>query len=146
MAGEKLYNQALEEAKKESPNISLVIELLESSIKKGNYKAHYALGTWYLHGNFIEKDLKKAIELITKAAKKNVPEACFDLALCYEKGEGIEKDEQKAFKYYLIAALYGDKQAYYEVGRCYYYGLGIPKNKAIGNIWLDKAKELGIKT
>jgi TPR repeat protein len=145
MVGENLYKKALKEASKDDPNVTLILELLKKSIAKGNPRATYALGTWYLHGKYIEQDLKKAIDLITKASKNNVPEACFDLAVCYEKGKGIRQNEQKAFEYYLKAALYGDKQANYEVGRCYYYGIGILKNRKIGNIWLDKANSLGIK-
>lgn len=145
MIGDNLYKKALKEASKDNPNISVVLKLLNDAIMKGNPNASYALGTWYLHGTNVEKDIGKAISLLIHASDKNISSAHFDLAVCYETGEGVEKDEIKAFKYYLRAALEGDKQAYYEVGRCYYYGIGITGNIKIGNIWLDKAQSLGIK-
>lgn len=145
MSAEELYNKALDEASKASPNTELVLKLLDEAIGKGSLKACYALGTWYLHGNYVTKDLTKAVELLKKATKGNVPEACFDLAVCYETGEGVEKNDKKAFEHYLRAALWEDKQSIYEVGRCFYYGIGTDENKSIGNIWLDRAEFLGIK-
>lgn len=145
MIGDNLYKKALREASKDNPNISVVLKLLNDAIVKGNPNASYALGTWYLHGKNVEIDIKKAISLLMYAAEKNIASAHFDLAVCYETGEGVKKDEAKAFENYLRAALEGDKQAYYEVGRCYYYGIGITGNIKIGNIWLDKARSLGIE-
>ncbi len=145
MNGDDMYNKALKEVGKENGDIELILSLLNKAIEKGSLKASYALGTWYLHGNNVEKDLIKAVDLLEKASKGNIPEACFDLAVCYETGEAVTKDENKAFKLYLQGALWGDKQSCYEVGRCYYYGVGITEDKSIGDIWLDRAEFLGIK-
>jgi len=144
MSADKLYKSALAEAKKDKPNVQIVLKKLNLAIERGSLEAAYALGTWYLHGTYVEKDLMKATDLLEKSAKGNIPEACFDLAVCYEKGEGVEKDLSKAFDLYLKGALHGDEQSFYEVGRCYYYAIGIEKNIRVGNIWLDKAKSVGI--
>ena len=139
-----LYDTALKEMSKQSPNKKKVVELLNKSIDSGNPKAAYALATWYLHGEYVEKDLSKGIMLLKRASDKNVPEACYDLAICYEKPEGVTENLEKAFELYLRAALHGDKQSFYEVGRCYYHGIGVVKDEEIADIWLERAEEFGI--
>jgi len=134
---------ALAEMKKEVPDVSLVLTLLNDSIEAGCSKAAYALATWYLFGNHIEKDWSKAVFLLKKASRKKHPSALYDLAVCYEEGKGIQKDEKEAFKLYLQAALRGETQSFHEVGRCYYYGIGIEENRVIADIWLERAEELG---
>ncbi len=145
MKGDNLYRDALKEASKDDPDIENVLKLLTLAIKKGNASASYAMATWYLHGKFVTKNLKKAIDFFKIASEQNLSSALFDLAVCYEIGVGVKRNFKKSFELYLRAALAGDKQANYEVGRCYYYGIGINKNQPIGNIWLDKAKSLGIE-
>lgn len=138
------YEKALREMEREKPNFKLVMELLNHGIQSGDAKAAYALGTWYLHGKNVRKNTNKAIELLKKAAKENIPEACFDLAVFFETGKNDTKDDKAAFQFYLKAAIRNDAQAIYEVGRCYYYGVGTKKNKAMADIWLERAQELGI--
>ncbi|MEW8146860.1 MAG: tetratricopeptide repeat protein [Candidatus Thiodiazotropha endolucinida] len=140
-----MYENALAEISKKRPNVEKVLSLLKRSIDEGDGRACYALGSWYLHGQYVKKNLKKATALLRKAAKENVPDALYDLAVSYETGIGLKKSEKLAFDYYLRAALNGDKQSVYEVGRCYYYGIGVDRNKHIASIWLDHAKNLGLK-
>ena len=123
-----LYDAALEEMSKETPNIKQVLVWLNESLELGDSNAAYALGTWYLHGENVDKDLSKAVDLLEIAANGNVPEACFDLAICYEKPEGVAQNLEKAFQLYIKAALYGDDQSFFEVGRCYCHGIGVEKN------------------
>src|SRR5579859_2935568 len=145
MKGDRLYKAALDEASKEDANLEHVYLVLIKAIEKGNSKAIYALGTWYLFGKFVKSDPFKAFELIFQASNYNLPEACFDLAKCYEDGVGVKKSLNKAFESYLKAALLGDKQAIYEVGRCYYYGIGISKNERLADLWLEMAAHYGIE-
>lgn len=142
--GDKIYSKALIEAQKPSGDLNYVFGLLQKAIALNNPKAKYALGTWYLHGKFVKKDVKKAVEYLVDAAEENIKDALYDLAVCYEKGVGVKKDLFKAFQMYLKASLQGEKQSLYEVGRCYYYGLGIERNLKIAEIWLDQARENGI--
>ncbi len=145
MEGDRLYKRALQEANKENPNNDLVESLLIKAVSKGHGESEYALGTWFLHGKHVKKDISRAIELLKSAALKNVPSANFDLAVCYEKGEGVPSDSREAFRYYLKAALLGDYQSFYAVGRCYYHGIGIKKDVDLANIWLDKAEYFGVE-
>src|SRR5688572_27015912 len=144
---DKFYDQALEEANRDQPDMGLVKKLLEKSVMLGNSQASYILAGWYLEGNdgVVKKDMKKAIELLNMAVTDNIPAALFDLAICYEEGLGVEKNEQVAFELYLKAALEGDKESIHSIGRCYYHGIGVPRNEKIAFIWLGKAEELGVK-
>lgn len=137
------YEMALAEIKKESPDIPLVLALLNESIDEGSSEAAYALATWYLFGNHVDRDWKKAVVLLKKASIKKHPSALYDLAVCYEEGKGVRKNRKEAFRLYLRAALRGDKQSFHEVGRCYYYGIGIEKDSVLADIWLERAEELG---
>lgn len=106
-------------------------ELLQTADKKGDPEASYAIGTWYLFGRFVDKDLRKAASYFSKASKKGYKDAVFNLALCYEVGAGVQKDLTKAFSYYYDAFTYGEQSAAYEVGRMLYYGIGVPKNRKL---------------
>ncbi len=121
-----------------------VFELLLSSHSDGDFRATYALATWYLHGRFVRVDLKKAIKFLKLAAENHIADAQHDLAVSYEKGVGIEKNECKAFEFYLKAALNGDIQSIYEVGRCFYYGIGTEENRALAEIFLENADFKGV--
>jgi TPR repeat protein len=121
-------------------------ELLEQADEKNNPVASYALGTWYLHGTYVEKDLEKAIPYLVKASHGEVKEAFYDLAVCYEKGVGIKKNLQKAFENYLIAAHLGDKDSLYEIVRCLYYGIGIQKNRNLSELLYNKVFKLAKAT
>jgi TPR repeat protein len=142
MKGDKLYKKALKAA--EINNNKKAFELLNKSIAHGNPKALYAIGTWYLHGKYVDKDITKAIKYLFSSASAKNPDAFYDLAVCYEEGIGLEKNEDKAFEYYLQASLRGDKQSIYEIGRCYYYGIGVCEDRVLADYWLERAEELGI--
>jgi uncharacterized protein len=145
MIGDRFYYKALKEASGTKPKLSTAYGLLLKAHNSGNYKATYAISTWYLHGKHLKKDLKKAVELLKMAVKGNLSAAYYDLAVCYETGKGVKIDKKEAFLNYLSAALLGDGQSIYEVGRCYYYGIGIHKNLLVANRWLNAADLLGIR-
>lgn len=109
-------------------------DLLKQADAKDDYAATYALGTWYIHGRFVQKDLQKAFRCFSRATKGNIPDAYFDLAICYEKGEGTPKDLKKAFNAYVAASNLGDRSATYEVVRCLYHGIGTEKNVGLSRL------------
>ena len=137
MKGVKLYNKAVSLAQGKNPNLKEVFNLLMQSFDLGNYKAAYALATWYLFGKLVNRDYKKACYYLSFAIKGNLPEAYYDLAVCYEGGKGVKKNTHQAFLYYLKAALLGDNEAKSEVCRCYYYGIGINKDLEVYSIWAE---------
>lgn len=142
MKGDRLYKKALYEA--ETNNNEEAFKLLNRASRQKNPKACYALGTWYLHGKYVKKDLKKAIDYLLLSAKGKYPDAFYDLGICYERGVGMEKNLDKAFESYLQASIRGNKQAFYEVGRCYYYAIGVEKDRVLAGYWLERAEELGV--
>ena len=122
-------------------------KLLLEANAKGSSEAGYALGTWYLFGRFVKKDLHKAVAYLIRSAEKGNVNAMFNLAVCYEKGAGVNRNLEKAFEYYFRAFNNGDFDAAYEVGRMFYYGLGVAKNTVAAEsfIKLGKYKKLPIK-
>jgi TPR repeat protein len=95
--------------------------LLSSASADGDAYAHYAVGTWYLHGFFVKKDIRNAAGLLRKAADANVSSAAFDLAVCYELGQGVSQNINRAAAYYLRAFLLGDVDAAVELERVLYW-------------------------
>ena len=136
--------KALEEMRKDKPDLKLAFELLNKSANARNAEALYAIGTWYLHGRFVKQAPGLAVDYFLKSIQENYAPAYYDLAVCYEKGVGSKKNPKRAFECYLNAALFGEKQSLYEVGRCFYYGIGISKNLAVAAVWLEHAKINGI--
>jgi TPR repeat protein len=143
-AKQTLYDLAIRESKKKNRDDEKIFGILNESLEEGDARAAYSLGTWYLQGKFVKKNLRTAIQLIKIAAKAKVSDALFDLAVCYEQGIGVKKNEKLAIENYLQAAFYGDAQAHHEVGLCYLYGVGVEKDKRIAEIWFEHAAQLGI--
>ena len=138
------YENAMKQMNEEYPNKKLVFQLLSEAHESGDSFATYALATWYLYGEYVEKDQLKAIEFLMAASDNNMPDALYDLAVCYEQGEGVDANSKNAFTLYLKATLWGDEQSVYEIGRCYYYGIGVQEDKTLAEIWLEKAESLGL--
>lgn len=139
--GDSAYRKALAEMRQGDPDVEKARALLEEAVHLGNANAAYALGTWYLHGTYVMKNLKKAIELIESAANADVPDACYDLAVSYEKGVGVEKNLERAFDLYVKAMLNGEKQSIYEVGRYFFHGIGVAKDERVGLLFVNFARE-----
>jgi uncharacterized protein len=138
----RLLSKAVKLAKSKSPNNQVVFELLQQASKAGSGEATYAIGTWYLHGKYVDTNLKKAIVFLRRASRAGFPAACFDLALCYEQGVAVEKDLSKAFELYMEAALRGDVDGYSALYRCYWHGVGTTRNRVLANLWEDKRESL----
>ena len=138
------YASALVEARTDRPDIPRILALLESALAEGDPRAAYALGSWYANGTHVEKDVNRATELFALAAEAKIKEALYDLAYSRETGKGCPVDLEAAFRLYLKAAIRGDDQAINEVGRCYYFGIGVSEDRALAEIWYDRAEELGV--
>jgi len=140
------YDAALQEMQSKSADPSKALALLRDAHLEGDYRAVYALSTWYRDGqeSLVAQDQKMGLQLLIEAAKANIPEALFDLAVATETGEDVEKSDASALSLYLRAALRGHSQSVYEVGRCYFYGLCTPADTGISEIWFARALELGI--
>lgn len=139
-----LYLRALNKVNMGKFNAREVLTLLEKADLGGAIDATYALGSWYFHGENVEQNIDKALELWLSASERGSSDASFELAVYYETNEGA-KNLPQAFYFYTKSALQGDIQSFYEVGRLYFYGIGCDKSQEIAQLWLDKAKTLGVK-
>lgn len=52
-AGDRIYQKALKEALKETPDNELVTELLNKAFRLGSPDAAYALGSWHFQGRVL---------------------------------------------------------------------------------------------
>lgn len=118
-------------------NVEAAYEKLLVAMESGDFRAHYAIGTWYLHGHFFKKSVKKGISFIRKAADNGVAEAAFDLAVSYERGIGVVENSEIAASYYLRAFRCGDSDAAAELERIFYHGIGVQKNRRIAREFSD---------
>lgn len=144
MRNSKPYLSALKIMQSKAPDKAKAFKYLQRAFELKDASAAYALATWYLHGIYVKKDLKRGVKFLRQAiSTEYIPEAFYDLAISYEKGLGIKKDEKKAYDLYLNAAIWGHKKSYFEVGRCLFYGLGVSKNKSLARSWLKRAEILG---
>jgi uncharacterized protein len=139
------YDEALAVMRQRKPDLARAADLLLEAHGSGDDRATYAIATWYLHGRHFPKSIRSAVKLLRQAVSGNIPEAMYDLAICYEIGEGMAKNQHKAVELYLKAALLGERQSHWEVGRAYYHGLGVARDRAIGRVWFDRARALGIE-
>lgn len=101
--------------------------LLLEAMEKGDYRAHYAIATWYLHGRHLKQNLAKAVRLRRQAARHDIAEAAWDLAVCHEVGCGVPKDGAKAAAYFLQAFRLGGRGAAHALDRLFYWGIGVRK-------------------
>ncbi len=69
--------------------------------ERGDPRAHYSLGTWYLHGEYgYREDPARAVPHLTDAAGGGVAEAMYDLGVMFDEGNGVEADQRAAFVWY----------------------------------------------
>jgi len=87
-----------------SSKITGAVDSLKKAAAGGDPHAQTKLGTLYMKGFGVSKNLKKAAELYDNAARHGSASAQFHLAAMYEKGEGISRDLNKAIKLYQQAA------------------------------------------
>lgn len=137
----KYYDLSKDMALAENPNFSLVKGYLEMASESGDFRATYALATWYLFGNEAVKVNKiKAAKLLKSIAHGQICEAMHDLGYCYDMGIGVRKNEKLAFQYYMKAALLGDPESCLQISQFYSEGLIVPYNKFLSQVWKDRSE------
>ena len=114
-----------------------IVALLSVSADEGFADSQYALGTLYLHGKYVDRDVPIAIDYLRRAAAQMHPDALFDLGVALEKGEEGAPSPEEAFRHYFLAAVSGDRGSIYELARCYYYGIGTPNDRKAYNILMQ---------
>lgn len=74
---------------------------LKKAAENGDMMAQWNLGSSYLSGESIEKDIKKGIMWLTKSADQDNYIAELDLGKCYQDGKGVKKDKHESLKFYI---------------------------------------------
>lgn len=131
----KLYHEGLGV----SQNFDLAYENYTKSIKKSNNDMAKAysmnnLGSMFLLGEGVRKDIDKALEYFQRSAELGNDTAMLNLGLLYFNGELVGRDYQVAFKYFNNAATKFNGKSLNMLG--YYYEVGL-----LGNQDISKAIE-----
>ena len=108
------------------------MRLLLAASRMGSAEATYAIGTWYLYGRHVRKNLAEASRYFALAARKRHPSALFDLAVMHERGQGVRRNLKRAFTLYTRAAELGYFDALKSVVRCIYHGIGTVRAPELG--------------
>ncbi|WP_163602523.1 tetratricopeptide repeat protein, partial [Klebsiella pneumoniae] len=74
-------------------------ELATTSANAGESCGQQLLGSMYMRGQGVPRDLEKGIQLTRLAADKGYAAALFDLGLYYESGQGVTQDFVRARTY-----------------------------------------------
>ncbi len=74
-------------------------EALLQAARQGDVVAQSNLGSLYLHGVGVKRNLHKALHWFSQAAAQGDGLAQFNLGLLYQEGQGIERDEAKAIEW-----------------------------------------------
>jgi len=96
-------------------------DLLEKA-KSGDSEAQREVGSSYLNGLKVDRNVTKAYEWYRKSALQSNPEAMYRLGYLYGQGIGIEKDSETSFSWVKKSADLGFSLAQDRVGKSYYYG------------------------
>ena len=106
---------------------SFYSKTLEKSAKT-DIESMYVIGCFYMEGNQVEKNMKKATKYLATAVEKGHEQAFEKLSASYNKD--LEKLAKK-----------GNKRAQLAVGKCYLEGIGVKKDKKKASKLLVKLKE-----
>ncbi len=111
--------------------------------KAGHAEAQFELGSLYVNGTGVQKDINEAAKWIRKAAEQGHAEAQRDLGQMYEAGDGVPEDIAEAAKWYRKAAEQGSSLAQDSIGWLYAEGHGVPQDSAEAAKWFHKLIEQG---
>ena len=87
------------------------LESFKRASQAGVISAYYKVGTFYLKGLGVKKDLDKALYWLKQAAMKGESNSQFNLGVAYYKGLGVPQDILRAYEWVSKAAKNGNSQA-----------------------------------
>jgi len=91
------------------------IKALEELAKNGDAEAQYKMGTRYISGNGVKKNVKRAIELFNQSAAQDYTRSLYILGKLYWDGTYIKKKDSKAIEWFEKAARKGHGNAQYNL-------------------------------
>lgn len=139
----QFYYDRKESALDGAEKLSSALKWLHSAVKQGEPWAELVLGTLYLEGGAIEKDVEKGLMLVTRAANRGDVRAQTELATMYEAGRLISQSDTEALKWWIAAAEQGSHVARHSVAVYYYQGKGVPKDYVKAYMWAKLGADQG---
>jgi hypothetical protein len=112
----------------------------------GNADAQYILGTWFMEGQEVGQDTKKAIEWLQRSAEQGHARAQYNLGAIYYDEEDNYFDSALAFKWYYKSAIQGFVDAQLGLATLYFEGDGVLQNLQEAVNWFQKAAAQGDST
>lgn len=121
------------------PAVAQAIERAEA----GDVETQRVLGSAYLHGGRVERDLARSAHWYRMAAEQGDAEAQRILGLMYRDGVGVAADPDAAFRWLHRAAQQGDVEAEGALGSMFEEGMGVEADPAQAFAWYLRAAEAG---
>lgn len=144
-----IYYLSLGEIEKIAGSHKVAFENFRIAAELGNAWAKYFCGTYFLKGEYCDKNIKLGIKNIRSAAKDGFAPACLHLARYYEKGfteGGINQSNTLAVKNYKTSAKKCNVKAQIRLAEIYKNGtLGVSKNLKESFKWYLIAAKNGDK-
>ena len=123
------------------PQRRLGFEYYKKAAEKNHIEAQTEYGIYYLSGEFVLRDYKKAIQFFEKSAAKNNLKALLILGGLYSSGTVVKKNNKKAFQNYEKAAKAGSEVAAYQIGTFYEEGKSVSKSDKKAYDWYRKSAD-----
>ncbi len=124
-------------------DIAEATKLLTELAESGHVQSQATLGSHYLTGELLPKNIALGIKWTEAAAKQNHGLALNNLGWMYYKGTGVNQDNKKAVKYLEKAVKQNNAFAYANLAMLYSRGDGVKQNDQKSVELLQKAVELG---
>lgn len=139
MAGMILFHRANASKQDLAEATKFLTEVAES----GHAHTQVTLGSYYLTGEILPKNIALGIKWTEAAAKQNHGLALNNLGWMYYKGTGVQQDYKKAVEYLEKGVKQNNALAYANLATLYSRGDGVKQNDKKAVQLLEKAVELG---
>jgi len=100
----------------------------QAATNQGSAEAQAWLGSMYLHGHGVVRNLTTALNLIQSSANSNNPVGLRFLALMYQGGQGVTRNYAEAVTLFNRAVALNDAVSCDRVANLYLRGLGVARN------------------
>ena len=110
------------------------------------HEAMRVVGSMYLTGRGVNKDVDKALDWTRRAVNKGNPRAMYNLGVMYKQGLGVDKNIEKAIEYFMKAAndeKQPDTKAMVAIAELYEFGLGVKQDQKQAYNWYMQAARKG---
>lgn len=125
--------------KPESPRE--VLERVRSEADRGDARAMFAMGGFYVEGLIVQRNFTTAREWYEKAANAGLAEGVFNVGVCWETGMGSAADPAKAAEFFKRAADANLPQALFKMSLILDGGLGVERDQAASMAYLKRAAD-----